>query len=353
MTVYWLLLAFPAMMAVLFPEPKGRHGVSLAQASALAAFVAVYTLISLLRYKIGADWYAYDAMYSQAGNASLLEGMAITDPLFALLLWISAQLGTDLYPVNAFCSLLLVIGVVRVALTTREPWLAIAGAVPYLLIVVGLGYVRQAGAIGLILIAISSLERGKRIRTIVYLAIAAGFHSSAVSVFPFVGLALANRNKLQIFLLATVGSIGFFFLLQRQFAYFETTYLESDFESSGALVRIAMSVVASLLLLVRWRSFAFPAHTRLVWLGFAASNIAAFVILGTIQSSTAVDRLALYFAVVQVFVFGNIRELVGFARGFAPIMRLLVIALAVAVQLVWLVLATHAEYWVPYRSVLT
>ena len=353
MTPYWLLLAFPAMMAVLFPEPKGRHGVSVAQTAALVAFVAAYLLLSLLRYRIGADWYAYDAMYSQASNASLLEGMAITDPLFALLLWISAQLGTDVYPVNAFCSLLLVIGIVRIALQTREPWLAIAGAVPYLLIVVGLGYVRQAGAIGMILIALGSLERGKRVRTIVYLAIAAGLHSSAVSVFPFFGLALANRIKLQIFLLATAGSVGFYFLLQRQFAYFETTYLDTDFESSGALVRIAMSVVASLLLLVRWRSFAFPPHTRLVWLGFATSNIAAFVILGTIESSTAVDRLALYFAVVQVFVFGNIRELVGFARGFAPILRLLVIALAVAVQLVWLVLASHAEYWVPYRSVLT
>lgn len=353
MTPYWLLLAFPAMMAVLFPEPKGRHGVSVAQAAALMAFIVAYTLLSLLRYRIGADWFAYDAMYSQATNASLLEGMAITDPLFALLLWASAQLGTDIYPVNALCSLLLVVGVIRVALQTREPWLAIAGAVPYLLIVVGLGYVRQAGAIGMILIALGSLERGKRIRTIAYLVIAAGFHSSAVSVLPFFGVALANRNKLQIFLLATLGSIGFYFLLERQFAYFETTYLDTDYESGGALVRIAMSVVASSLLLVRWRSFAFPPHTRLVWLGFAASNVVAFVILVTIESSTAVDRLALYFAVVQVFVFGNVRELIGFARGFTPVLRLLIIALAVAVQLVWLVLASHAEYWVPYRSVLT
>lgn len=353
MTVYWLLLAFPAMMAVLFPEVKERHGVNISQAAALSAFVAAYTLLSLLRYQIGADWYAYDAMYNQASNASLLEGVSITDPLFALLLWVSAQVGTDVYPVNAICSLILAIGVVRVALQTREPWLAIAGAVPYLLIVVGLGYVRQAGAIGMILIAIASLERGKRVRTVVYLAIAAGLHSSAVSVLPFFGLALANRNKLQIVLLATAGSIAFYLLLARQFAYFETTYLETDFESSGALLRIAMSVVASLLILARWRSFAFPKHTRPIWLGFAASNVVAFVILGTIEASTAVDRLALYFAVVQVFVFGNISQLVGFARGFAPVLRLLVLALAVAVQLVWLVLASHAEYWVPYRSLLS
>jgi hypothetical protein len=291
-------------------------------------------------------------MYNQVSNASLLEGIGVTDPLFALLLWLSAQLGTDVYPVNAICSLILAIGVVRVALQTREPWLAIAGAVPYLLIVVGLGYVRQAGAIGMILIAIASLERGNRARPLLYLAIAAGLHSSAVSVLPFFGLALANRNKLQIFLLATAGSIAFYFLLARQLAFFETTYIETDFESSGALIRIAMSVVASLLILARWRSFSFPAHTRPIWLGFAASNVIAFVILGTIEASTAVDRVALYFAVVQIFVFGNIRELVGFARGFSPVLRLLVLALAVAVQLVWLVLASHAEDWVPYRSLL-
>ncbi|MET0180939.1 MAG: EpsG family protein, partial [Novosphingobium sp.] len=140
MTVYWLLLAFPAMMAMVFPVVAERHGIRVGQAGALAAFVLAYVLVSLLRHEVGADWFAYTTMYDQARTANVGEGLSITDPLFSALLWLSAQVGAGVYPVNALCSLILVLGVVRVAIGLREPWLAIASAVPYILIVVGFGY---------------------------------------------------------------------------------------------------------------------------------------------------------------------------------------------------------------------
>jgi len=353
MIVYWLLLAFPAFMAMVFPTVSNRHGVVPGQAAALGVFVVAYTLLSLLRLEVGADWFAYTAMYDQARTASIGEAFGITDPVFSFMLWLSAAAGTGIYPANALCSLILGYGVVRLAASLREPWLAVTSAVPYILIVVGFGYVRQAGAIGMILLAIVSLSRGANGRTVMYLVVAAGLHSSAMGVFPFFGLALANRNKLRTLLIVMVGSAVLYLLLSRQLAQFETVYLEIGYQSGGALVRIAMSVVASLLVLARWRSFEAGSRTRPLWLGIALANLALFALLGISESTTAIDRLSLHFAAIQILVFGNIRQLAGFSPGLAPILRLLVLGLVVAVQLVWLVYATHAENWVPYRSVLT
>lgn len=352
MLVYWLLLAFPALMALAFPMRRERAVLGAGQILTMAAFVLFYTLVSLLRYEIGGDWVAYVAMYDQARALSLGSGLFFTDPAFGLLLWTSGALGLGIYPVNALCSLLLAYGTVRVALRTREPWLGIMAAVPYLWIVVGMGYVRQAAAIGLILMAIASLSNGRSIRTLVQLALALAFHSTSIVVWPLFAFALANRNKLRILLISTIGAAVFQSLLLARLTQFEAGYIESAYESSGALVRVLMGLLPSLLVLLRWRAFETPARARILWLGYALANVVAFAMIILSVSSTAVDRMALYFSAIQIVMFGNIAALLGASPRTALLVRVLVVAIAIAVQLVWLIYATHADSWVPYKSIL-
>ena len=138
--------------------------------------------MSFFRFEVGADWYAYDAMYQTARSTPFEGALSISDPLFSFLLWISAQLGWGIYFPNAVCSLVLVIGVIMLAVQLRQPWLAILAAVPYLLIVVGFGYIRQAAAIGFILMALASVGKGAMFRSVILLALAGGFHSTAAGV---------------------------------------------------------------------------------------------------------------------------------------------------------------------------
>jgi hypothetical protein len=51
-------------------------------------------------------------------------------------------------------------------------------------------------------------------------------------------------------------------------------------------------------------------------------------------------------------VFGSLMDLLGASRASTYLIRMLAIAVAAGVQLVWLVFATHADLWVPYRSIL-
>lgn len=352
MTIYWLLLAVPAWFALSYtPRPAGAW-LSAGDAMAMLGFVLFYFLVSLLRDAIGGDWTAYVEMYEQARLASLTEAPAITDPGFGVLLWLSAQLGGGLYLVDGLCSLLLAVGVIRVALRTSEPWLAILVAVPYLLIVVGMGYVRQAAAIGVVLLAIANLADGRPVRTVLMLIGGALFHSTSVVVWPFFAFGLANRNRLRIITIAVVGSVGLLVIILQRLPEFQAGYIDIEYDSSGALVRLLMGLLPSLLLLLRVKAFTAPERVRGLWIGFALANIAGLLAYFVSPSSTAVDRLMLYFSVVQLVTFGELPALLGFSKRSGIIVRMLALTYSVAVLFVWMVFAAHAEYWVPYKSVL-
>jgi hypothetical protein len=336
-------------MALTFP-PQGRAGMlSPMQSAAVLAFLLFYVSLAGMRFEVGGDWQAYQNMYDLARQSSLLESMSFTDPVFGAMLWVSSRLGLGIYPVNAVCAGLMAVGVVRLSLSLREPWLAILAAVPYLLIVVGMGYVRQSGAMGVLMIAMAGLDGNRRLLTAAQLALAAGLHSSAGVVFPFFVLTLAGRNILMAGVLA-VGVAYFAINMAQRISGFESGYVAAEYESSGALVRVLMSLLPSLLLLARWKHFKLQGLLRRMWLLLACANVLAMVALELSPSSTAVDRIALYFSPVQLVAYGSLADLVKLESRGTYIMRALMICLLGLIQVVWLVLAENAVYWVPYKS---
>lgn len=350
MLIYWILFAIP-VAAALTVKPRDWPGFS-TQGQVLLAliFAAFYVGVSFVRFEVGSDWYAYEAMYYLASGEPFAGAFSVTDPLFSLLLWLSSRIGGDVYPVNAFCSVILVAGVLRVAAMTREPWLAVTASVPYLLIVVGFGYVRQSAAIGLVLLAIGTLDSRRHLQTVALLLLASGFHSTVVVLFPIFGFAMANRNKLAVLFLMSAGVAMLFVFAASQLQSFSEGYFETEYSSGGALVRLLMGFIPSALLLLRWKEVDSPYRVRMMWLGMALGNVAALVALAVSPSSTVIDRMALYFAAVQIFVFGEVLRLFGLSQRNLLLARLLAIALSACVMLVWLNLATHAGDWVPYET---
>ncbi|NBC34945.1 hypothetical protein GTZ99_00055 [Novosphingobium sp. FSY-8] len=350
MLIYWLLFGMAAVLALFFPFREGRMQLGVGHTLAMIAFVLFYASVATLRHEIGGDWETYATMYGFARQSTFTEIVQFTDPLFGVILWVAARLGTDQYLPNGLCAAIMVWGVVRLAMTTREPWLAILSAVPYLLVVVGMGYVRQAGAMGLVMAAMAGIDHRARWATFGMLFLAAGLHLTAGVVFPLFAMVMARRNMA---LVSILGLVGFSFagVLMERLNTFQDAYLGQSYDSSGAGVRLAMSVLPSLLLLVRWKRFDATGMLRSLWLLVAVTNIGLIAALYLSPSSTAVDRVALYFAPVQMVVFGSLVELTGVGRRGAYGMRIASIMGVGVVQVVWLVMATFAELWVPYKSI--
>jgi energy-converting hydrogenase Eha subunit E len=350
MLIYQIMLGVAALLALLMHRPDVQMR-STGLAISLAVFGLFYSLVSALRSEVGGDWFAYLYMLGTVRLGGLGEALTATDPGFGLLLYLGDRLGGDIYLVNGVCSAILFYGVARAGAQTREPWLAVTVAVPYLLIVVGMGYVRQAAAIGFVLAAIDAVRRERIVRALGMLLGATMFHSTAIVTWPLFAVALANRNPLRYLFFSTAGVAAMWYLILSRLGEFGEDYLGDAYESGGALVRLLMGVVPSLLLLVSFRRFQIGGRARSIWIGFAIANILALVAFFLSPSSAAVDRVALYFTGVQLVAFGSIGDLLGFSPRSRIILRLLVITYAVATMLVWLTYATHAEAWVPYKSV--
>ena len=93
-----------------------------------------------------------------------------------------------------------------------------------------------------------------------------------------------------------------------------------------------MSVLPAALFLLRSRRLGFSERERRVWRNLSFAALGFLVLLVTVRSSAAVDRLALYTIPLQVAVLSRPRS-VFTSEGFGTF---LVIAYAATVQFTWL-----------------
>ncbi len=76
----------------------------------------------------------------------------------------------------------------------------------------------------------------------------------------------------------------------------------------------------------------------------------AFVVLLYVSpSSTAVDRVALYWIPLQLFVWSRVPDAMGRPGSANAFWVYTVVAYSAVVHFVWLFFATHAHLWLPYQ----
>jgi hypothetical protein len=340
--VYWLLFACFAVGALLRPEAPERRSASIA----LLAGSALVWLVIGLRYEVGADWETYKFLYSYAGVAGLGRVLSLGDPGYQLLSWSVHQTGAEIWALNLICGFVFTWGMYRFARVQPDPWLAFVVAIPYLIIVVAMGYTRQAVAIGVLMAGLASLQRGASVlRFSVYVAAAALFHKTAVIVLPLVIFA-GRRNKLLNALTGIASSVLLYdLLLAQSVGGFVRNYIEAEYSSQGAAIRVVMNLVPAILFLIFRKRLRFDAEQADIWKFFSLASLVMPVLLLTLPSSTAVDRMALYLIPLQIAVLPRLQYL--FRSPQAG--RALIIFYSAAVMFTWLNFAVHARYWIPYR----
>ena len=145
MVVYWVLYSYFAAGTFLHHHSRLSR-ISYALLVVGGLFIA---LMIGLRFEVGGDWFAYQRMYSFVRIATFEQILALGDPGYQLLNWLAVQVGGGVLLVNLFCGAIFAWGLLAFARVQANPWLAILIAVPYLVIVVAMGYSRQGVAIGI------------------------------------------------------------------------------------------------------------------------------------------------------------------------------------------------------------
>ena len=349
MLAYWLLFALFAVGALIAPSDL-RHR----RPMGVLLFAALVLLVMVgLRDRVGVDWVNYLRAWEATRTRSLesfLENRR-GDPVFYGLLWGLQRLGLPYWTLNFFCSIPFVWGLIRFARRQPNAWLAIAIAIPYLVIVIAMSTTRQATAIGFIFLALVSFKFGNNKGFLGWTLVAAAFHSSAIVVLPFAGLSLA-RNRFQSVALLLITAAAAYFTLGSTFGDYSRDYLNRyTITSSGTIYRIWMNVIPAIIYLLVSKRLPFSDQERTLWRNFSLLAIVSVPMLFVIQSTTAIDRLLLYAFPLQIMMLTWLPYLFrGRAQQLGIILAILVyLGLQ---QYVFFNYGLNSYAYIPYRNVL-
>ncbi|MBV9528573.1 EpsG family protein [Sphingomonas sp.] len=343
---YWAVFALFALAAAV--EKPWSEGTRTRPLAFLATGIFL-TLFIGLRYWVGGDWIEYQAWFDMAAYTPLANTLGEQDPAYQFLNWFGQRMGVGIWFVNLVCAVVFTWGLLRLARTQPRPWMVMLLSVPYLITVVAMGYTRQAVSIGLAMAAMADVINGARvIRAIGYIAVATFFHKTALVVLPL--LALATGESV-LWTLATV-PLAVYGLFQTFLApsldHLVAGYLDTQYASSGAAVRVSLVMLGAIIFQLYRGSLGFTDRESILMRNLSLGAYACLALLFILPSSTVVDRLGLYLIPLELLVLARVpSNLVSEGIGKACVM-----ALAFAVLFVWLTQGSFSGAWIPYRNYL-
>ena len=356
MALYWFLLLLPMLGAVLatghtksmHPQKMITHTGNKTSPLAIGLFSCLLVLVVGFRHEVGGDWFNYFTPIMVAVDKTWVQATMSTDPAYGLLTWIAANIGGGVYFVNIVCALVFVAGLWVYAQHSPQPWLTMYVAVPYLVIVVAMGYTRQGVAIGLAMIGMVALDQGRIFKFTWWLLIAALFHKSALILLPLA--VFSGRKKWQALLGVLLVSVLMYLVLLAEYVdQLIAGYIYEEYSSSGAGIRIAMNALPATLFLMFRHRFGLTTRQKSFWTWMSLGALAFIVLLALSPSSTAVDRVALYWIPLQLFVWSRLPLALGHSPGTQRQWLAVVLAYGCLVQYVWLFYADNRYAWLPYQ----
>lgn len=349
---YWLMLLVPAAFSVIGRDSSvsamNRQRLQLWGGKWIVAALVIAIFVGY-RFEVGGDWFNYARHVDWVGDLQLSTLLLLPDPGYQLINWISSQLGWGLIGVNVIGACIFTVGLIAFCRAMPRPWLTLAVAIPYLVIVLGMGYTRQGIALSFGMLGLLALLRHSTAWFVVWVLLGTTFHMSAVLLLPIAALTRTKNRYWTALWVGVVAAGAYVVFVADSVDRLYTSYIEAEYQSEGALVRLLMNALPAVILLTWRRYFKFSSVEASLWQWFAVISLVLLGVYFLLPFSTAVDRVGLYMLPLQLVVFSRLPNVLGKQNGGRGIWIALVLGYYFAVQFVWLNYATHAQYWLPYR----
>jgi len=343
---YVMIFVIPALLSLFQPANKPWKSLRI-----WVPIWIIYTLFIGLRHEVGTDWVNYlDMFHREVPWMDYYDALRHGDPAYWLMqVWVYDN-GWDIHVLNLFSATLFMTGLVIFLRRLPNPFLGLVITVAYTVIAVAMGYVRQGIALGFTFWAITALMDRKFVKYIILIVLAAAFHKSAVIMLG-IGLFQGGKGKYIKTLAAFIIGVGVYAaFMSGEEERLVKTYIESGMHSMGAYMRVLMNVMPAMLFLwyrKKWKQL-WP-ESYMLWFLMAWASIIAMFLLPV--STTAVDRMSLYFIPMQIAILTSFPVLL--AGKISPKITIsLIIGYYGAMYFGWLMFAKWAPMWLPYRNIL-
>lgn len=347
MIPYWLLFAVPCAFAMTtaprFNEVR-RFNLP------LWVFGLFLVLMIGFRWRVGADWGSEVSYMNRAQYRTFIDAVGLSDPGFGALVWLCSQTPFNAWILNLACGGIFTVGLILFCRNEPHPWLAVTIAIPYLVIVVGMGYNRQSTAIGLMMAASVMLQRNAIIPFYLCMVTASMLHSSA-ALFMILGLIASKTNR-NIYMSIGVAVFGaaFFIYSADKIDDYLNAYVYQEYLSKGSVIRILMNFFPSIIFLAKLDRFRLTSDQAAYGLALACISFVFFICNLIFPSATWVDRMALYAIPIQIFVLGRLPAAMARSWSEYRLWSAGIAAYSVIIMLFWLNFADTASEWVPYET---
>lgn len=365
MVVYWLIFAIFALGAYSYASRLSRVGVlpvsgpmaaAVNRRSASLFFAALaVTVIIGLRYRVGGDWGNYVSILryqalQELGPALLSSRQELA---YTFVNWLASRLGAGLWLVNLLCAIPFTYGLFQLCRQQPNPWLGLLVATPFLIIVVGMGYTRQAAALGCLMVGLSRIVDGRpRWQFVLWALLGALFHRTVLVFLPVMFVAGAKNKFISYLLVLATVVLAYYTVLHGALDVYQAGYIREQYNAAGAAVRVLMDVLPALIVLLSRDRFYWSAEEKAVWRTYAILCIVAGAALPFIHSSVIVDRLAIYLIPIQIFAYARIGYCFGLIRRGWLMWTTGAVIYSAAVLFTWLNYAVNSPTWIPYRNYL-
>jgi hypothetical protein len=342
--LFFCVAGIPAMFPSVRPSQLGW-----------AAAWVVFVLFIGLRHHVGGDWEGYLLITQRIKDLDFLDAARDEEMLFSMLTWVSAQLGFGVYGVNLVGAAIFCSGLFAYCSIQSNRWLALATAVPFLVIVAVMSANRQGMAIGVVLWVMSRWGRLGIRRRALGIAIAALFHASAAFLLVFCVIDLKISKFKKVLLLLLVTAVAFWLLNRSEIIWQRYTSIYTQEKtagvySPGAIFHLLLNLFPAVLMLVfskRWSRLVpdWPLLRQLCWMAIGLLVISPFY-------TVAVSRMSLYLFPISISFFSSLPRMIAKPAGRA-LARLTCVIVLGGVLVMWLAFANTAFTYRPYDNVLT
>lgn len=322
-------------------------------------FLVFLLLIFGLRYQIGGDWNNYldtfnflnklevrglekwTGNYNQWRYSSTYKEAII----FRSLVQLSGFINESFYFFNFICSLIFIYSIQKLSLKLKTKWLVIGILIPYMGIIVHMGYIRQSLAISFLIISILNFFENKKKISLVFFILSALTH---IIVAPFI-LMFLRKNFLVYLIIFTALLVT---LNLAKFLNYYHYYLGDGvyFQSKGAIFRI-LTYIPFFIAYYFFRKELHFTENENIFIKVCIIIFITILILAISDRTTIADRIGVQLILFQVFIVAKIYN----ALPQDSMKKSLVLIMAIyssSIFLLWLTFSPYKGDWVPYENIM-